>query len=95
MAWLKENNISISLPNGKLLEVTNDENKGIVNGSDYVHRQEFGIDKGMWWNETGSKLAYYRKDETMVADYPLTNWNEREATTKTSNIQWLVTPVSK
>lgn len=82
VAWLKENNISISLPNGKLLEVTNDENKGIVNGSDYVHRQEFGIDKGMWWNETGSKLAYYRKDETMVADYPLTNWNEREATTK-------------
>ena len=82
VVWLKENNISISLPNGKLLEVTNDENKAIVNGSDYVHRQEFGIHSGMWWNETGSKLAYYRKDETMVADYPLTNWNEREATTK-------------
>lgn len=29
-----------------------------------------------------TQLAYYRKDETMVANYPLTNWNEREATNK-------------
>lgn len=82
VAWLKDNNIRISLAQGKVIEVTNDENKAIVNGSDYVHRQEFGIHSGMWWNETGSKLAYYRKDETMVANYPITNWNEREATSK-------------
>jgi len=80
VAWLKDNNIRISLAQGKFIEVTNDENKAIVNGSDYVHRQEFGIHSGMWWNETGSKLAYYRKDETMVGDYPIINWNEREAT---------------
>lgn len=78
-AWLKENNIYITRPDGHVVEVTNDTNLGIVNGSDYVHRQEFGIDRGMWWNETGSQLAYYRKDETMVANYPITNWNEREA----------------
>ena len=47
-----------------------------------AHRQEFGIDRGMWWNEKGTQLAYYRKDETMVANYPLTNWNEREAINK-------------
>ena len=82
VAWLQENNIRITTPSGQILEVTNDENKAIVNGSDYVHRQEFGIDRGMWWNEKGTQLAYYRKDETMVANYPLTNWNEREATNK-------------
>ncbi|WMW77202.1 DPP IV N-terminal domain-containing protein [Flavobacterium sp. 20NA77.7] len=82
VAWLKDNNIRISLAQGKVIEVTNDENKAIVNGSDYVHRQEFGIHSGMWWNETGSKLAYYRKDETMVGDYPIINWNEREAINK-------------
>lgn len=82
VAWLKDNNIRISLAQGKVIEVTNDENKAIVNGSDYVHRQEFGIHSGMWWNETGSKLAYYRKDETMVGDYPIINWNEREAVNK-------------
>lgn len=82
VAWLKGNNIQITLADGKTIAVTNDENSGIVNGSSYVHRQEFGIDKGMWWNEAGTQLAYYRKDETMVANYPLTNWNEREAVNK-------------
>ena len=23
----------------------------LLMGRGYVHRQEFGIDKGMWWNE--------------------------------------------
>ncbi|ESU24719.1 Xaa-Pro dipeptidyl-peptidase precursor [Flavobacterium enshiense DK69] len=81
-AWLKGNNIKITDASGKVIEVTNDENQGIVNGNDYVHRQEFGIDRGMWWNEAGTQLAYYRKDETMVGNYPIINWNEREAANK-------------
>jgi len=80
-AWLKENNIVIT-QNGKDTNVTNDADKGIVNGSDYVHRQEFGINKGMWWSPNSDKLLFYRKDETMVANYPLTNWNERIASNK-------------
>jgi dipeptidyl-peptidase-4 len=82
VAWLKDNNIRITTPDGKEIDVTTDENPAIVNGSDYVHRQEFGIDRGMWWNEKGTQLAYYRKDETMVGDYPIINWNEREAVNK-------------
>lgn len=82
IAWLKDNNIYVTKADGHVVEVTNDQNAAIVNGSDYVHRQEFGIDKGMWWNQSGTQLAYYRKDETMVANYPLTNWNEREAVNK-------------
>ncbi|NHM05149.1 S9 family peptidase [Flavobacterium celericrescens] len=82
VAWLLDNNIKITTPSGKVIDVTNDENKAIVNGSDYVHRQEFGIDRGMWWNNKGTQLAFYRKDESMVANYPITNWNEREATNK-------------
>jgi dipeptidyl-peptidase-4 len=81
VAWLKDNNIRIT-SNNKTIEVTNDENLAIVNGSDYVHRQEFGIDRGMWWNASGTQLAYYRKDETMVGNYPIINWNEREAVNK-------------
>ncbi|AND64808.1 peptidase [Flavobacterium covae] len=82
VAWLKDNNIKVTSFSGNVIEVTNDADKNIVNGSDYVHRQEFGIDRGMWWNEAGTQLAYYRKDETMVANYPLTNWNEPEAVNK-------------
>lgn len=78
VAWLKDNNIRIT-SNDKTIEVTNDTNPAIINGSENVHRQEFGIDRGMWWNASGTQLAYYRKDETMVGNYPIINWNEREA----------------
>lgn len=81
VAWLKDNNIRIT-SNNKIIEVTNDENQAIINGSENVHRQEFGIDSGMWWNASGTQLAYYRKDETMVGNYPIINWNEREAVNK-------------
>lgn len=81
-AWLKENNIVITTQTGQNINVTNDTDKGIVNGSDYVHRQEFGINKGMWWSPNNDKLLFYRKDETMVANYPLTNWNERIASNR-------------
>lgn len=82
VAWLKDNNIMLSTASGQAVNVTNDADKGIVNGSDYTHRQEFGINKGMWWSPDGKKLLYYRKDETMVANYPLVNFGTRIATVK-------------
>lgn len=80
-AWLDDNNIKITNGSGTV-SVTSDENKGIVNGSDYTHRQEFGIDRGMWWSPKSDKLAFYKKDETMVADYPLIDFGARIATVK-------------
>ena len=81
-AWLKENNIIVTSQNGQNTNVTNDTDKGIVNGSDYVHRQEFGINKGMWWSPKSDKLLYYRKDETMVTNYPLVDFGQRVAEVK-------------
>jgi dipeptidyl-peptidase-4 len=80
-AWLKDNNIMIA--SGIITKtVTNDTDKGIVNGSDYVHRQEFGINKGMWWSPNSDMLLYYRKNETMVSNYPVVQWGERVAQNK-------------
>ena len=41
-----------------------------------VHRYEFGICQYFWSND-GIKLAFYRKDESMVTDYPLMNTSSR------------------
>ena len=82
VAWLNENNIVITPANGQVINVTNDSDKGIVNGSDYTHRQEFGINKGMWWSPNSDKLLFYRKDETMVEDYPLVDFTARIAAKK-------------
>lgn len=81
-AYLIGNNIEILTASGKRIEVTKDTVDGIVNGSDYTHRQEFGINKGMWWSPDEQKLLYYRKDETMVSKYPLPQWDTRVATVK-------------
>ena len=77
IAFTKENNLYVS-ENGKILAVTNDSDKGIVNGKT-VHRNEFGIDGGIFWSPKGNLLAFYRMDETMVTEYPLVNINERIA----------------
>lgn len=75
------NNLFIRLNNDEDVQITKDENPGIVNGQT-VHRNEFGISKGTFWSPKGNFLAFYRKDETMVADYPLVNTNSRVAEVK-------------
>lgn len=74
-----QNNIYISIGDTDAVAVTHDTDLGIVNGSDYTHRQEFGINKGMFWSPQGHYLAWYRKDETMVTEYPLTHTDTRIA----------------
>ncbi|MCL2131350.1 MAG: S9 family peptidase [Lentimicrobiaceae bacterium] len=47
-----------------------------------VHRNEFGIDAGSFWSPEGRYLAFYRMDESMVADYPIVNTTSRIAELK-------------
>ncbi len=54
------------------------EEKGIVCGQS-VHRNEFGIDGGIFWSPDGSQLAFYRMDERMVASYPIVDIEHRIA----------------
>ncbi|MBK6344475.1 MAG: S9 family peptidase [Bacteroidales bacterium] len=78
IAYTIDNNLLINT-GGEVIKVTNDENKGIVNGQ-AVHRNEFGISKGTFWSPAGKLLAFYRMDETMVTEYPLVDVTERIAT---------------
>jgi len=76
-AYTVQNNLYYVI-DGKTKQITFDEDSGIVNGQT-VHRNEFGISKGIFWSPAGSKIAFYRKDETMVTDYPLINIDSRIA----------------
>ncbi|PWJ42259.1 S9 family peptidase [Sediminitomix flava] len=71
VAYTVGNNLFVA-GNGANSQVTNDTEKGIVNGQ-VVHRNEFGVHKGIFWSPSGESLAFYRKDETMVTEYPLVN----------------------
>ncbi len=60
------------------IQLTTDGGKGIVYGQS-VHRNEFGINKGLWWSPSSDKLAFYRMDERRVKDYPLFGIQSRPA----------------
>lgn len=59
-------------------QVTTDGSKDIVYASS-VHREEFGISKGIFWSNSGKLLAFYRMDQSMVTDYPIIDWTTRPA----------------
>ncbi len=77
-AYLDKYNLYVSNPENQVYQVTTDGSKDIVYASS-VHRDEFGISKGIFWSTKGTKLAFYRMDQSMVNDYPIINWSERPA----------------
>lgn len=83
LAYTVENNLRIAGANG--IQVVTDEPEGIVCGQ-AVHRNEFGIKKGTFWSPNGKYLAFYRMDESMVAQYPLVDIDHRIA--RLNNIRY-------
>jgi dipeptidyl-peptidase-4 len=78
VAYTIENNVYVKDINSEEVQVTKDGKEGIVNGK-AVHRYEFGIKDGLFWSPNSNYLAFYKKDETMVDDYPLVNVSTRIA----------------
>lgn len=64
--------LHIRTSDGNDTQLTTDGSREIVYGQS-VHRDEFGIHKGMFWAPNGQKLAFYRMDQSMVTDYPQVN----------------------
>lgn len=58
--------------------ITNEEDENIISGQS-VHRQEFGINKGIFVSPDKTKIAFYKMNQTMVKDYPIINWSENPA----------------
>lgn len=77
VAYTKGQNLFI-LNGESETQLTHETVPGILCGS-YVHRREFGIEKGTFWSPSGKYLAFYRKNESMVKDYPLVDYMTREA----------------
>lgn len=61
--------------------IAKSEDRNIVYGSS-VSRNEFGITRGYEWSPSGRKLAFYRKDESKVTDFPLLDITTRTGTLK-------------
>ena len=66
---------------GKMVKLTEDGSRNIVYGQS-VHRDEFGINGGLFWSPKGNRLAFYRMDQSMVTDFPLVDIPEVDWTPK-------------
>lgn len=83
-AFLKGDNLFVS-DFTQATQLTTDGSSNIVYGQS-VHRDEFGITKGTFWSPQGKLLAFYRMDQSMVADYPIIDWTQRPA--KNENVKY-------
>ena len=57
-------------PEGARLTVAESVSDQITYGQS-VSRNEFGIGEGIYWSPSGRKIAFFRKDETAVTDFPI------------------------
>lgn len=75
VAFTEANNLYYIDNTNSKVAITADTNANIVSGQTYA-RSEFGISGGIFWSPKSTYLAFYQKDETDVADYPLLDITE-------------------
>lgn len=68
------------------IAVSDDEN---ITYGQFVSRNEFGIDGGIFWSPDSSKVAFYRKDESKVTSFPLL-----DITTRTGSLKEIKYPMA-
>ena len=76
---VRDNNLFLLSSDGSSSQLTTDGSPTLVYGQS-VHQNEFGISGGLFWSPDGSRLAFYRMDQSMVSAYPLVHTNVRKAT---------------
>ena len=78
VAFVSDHNLYVTDGKGRLHQLSRDGSRELVYGQS-VHRDEFGIEKGTFWSNDGRRLAFYRMDQSMVADYPQVDIDPRIA----------------
>jgi len=78
VAFVRNNNLFIAdLDANTELQVTTDGEWGnVINGAvDWVYEEEFSFHRGFYWSPEGSKIAYYRFNESEVKEFELTYYH--------------------
>ncbi len=85
VAYTKANNLFVSLKPSQTIQITFESDTNVICGQ-AVHRNEFGIESGIFWSPKSSYIAFYRMDQRMVTDYPIIDISHTPA--KTKNIKY-------
>jgi dipeptidyl-peptidase 4 len=79
IAYVKGNDLFVQdYKTSKVTQVTTDGKKNsIINGyADWVYEEEFAMDKAFFWSPDGSKIAFYRTDESGVKEYNMQKFTD-------------------
>ena len=87
-AYTKGQSLWFRGKDGQEKPIAESENKEITYGQ-FVSRNEFGIDGGIFWAPDSTKVAFYRKDESKVTSFPLL-----DITTRTGSLMEIKYPMA-
>ena len=87
-AYTDGQSLRLRMPDGTSVPVAESENPQITYGQ-FVSRNEFGIDGGIFIAPDSSKVAFYRKDESKVSTFPLL-----DITTRTGSLKEIKYPMA-
>ncbi|TAL61963.1 MAG: S9 family peptidase [Bacteroidetes bacterium] len=77
IGFVRDNNLFMyDIASGKEIRVTGEGKfNSVINGStDWVYEEEFSFDKAWFWSPDGSKIAYYRFDESKVKEFSMNKY---------------------
>ncbi|MFT6844789.1 MAG: dipeptidyl-peptidase-4 [Flavobacteriales bacterium] len=77
IAFVRENNLFVvDIATAEEVQITSDgSNNNIINGgTDWVYEEEFGFDKGFYWSPKGTKIAFYKFDESKVKQFQMATY---------------------
>lgn len=75
VAYVSQNNIYVEdILSGKIIQLTNDGNNRIVNGTfDWVYEEEFDCRDGFRWSPDGKTIAYWQSDTEGTGYFDIIN----------------------
>lgn len=81
VAYTMDNNLFLATEKEPRFPIAVSKDENIISGQ-FIHRNEFGINEGIFWSPKGNYIAFYVKDVSQVQDYPLVDINTTPATLK-------------
>ena len=88
IAFTNGKGLYLCTTDGEIKTVAKSDNPQLTYGQ-FVSRNEFGIDGGIFWSPAGNRLAFYSKDESKVTTFPLL-----DITTRTGSLKEIKYPMA-
>lgn len=86
--FTKGQSLWLKTADGREIPIAESESPDITYGQ-FVSRNEFGINEGIFWSPDSLRIAFYRKDETKVTSFPLL-----DITTRTGSLKEIRYPMA-